>query len=143
MKKYLFAIAGLCLTSCASTTRQPTTTSERDLLGLPAVTSAEAAKWVTYAPQPRYPLEARRQGWAGAGVYLLRIQISSGRVKSVSVVQSTGRTILDSAAMSAFKTWRFKPGVPAPIKILAPQRKDPFAAEDSLLKVKIRFAMRS
>jgi protein TonB len=59
-------------------------------------------------PPPTYPQVARRQGWEG--VALLRVEINSrGRVESVELVQSTGHTILDDAALQAIRRWQFAP----------------------------------
>jgi TonB family protein len=91
---------------------------------------------------PEYPLEARQRHATGAGIFVLRVQVKSGRVKEVEVARSTGHAILDAAAVKALKKWRFKPGAPLGlIKDILPDRKDPFAAEDSLIKAPVSFDM--
>ncbi len=60
---------------------------------------------------PDYPIEARHARLTGSGVFEMRIDSKSGRVKGVLVVQSTGRQILDWAVARAFSQWRFKPGL--------------------------------
>jgi protein TonB len=70
------------------------------------------------APRPEYPYEARRQRLTGSGVAVLLVDPASGSVTSVSIARSTGSAILDNAAISGFKRWRFKPGTVA--KVSAP-----------------------
>jgi TonB family protein len=60
---------------------------------------------------PDYPIEARRAGITGSGMFEMRIDPKTGRVKGVLVVQSTGNQILDWEVVRAFSQWRFKPGV--------------------------------
>lgn len=62
------------------------------------------------APRPEYPYEARRRKITGEGVALMSIDSASGRVTSVTMVQSTGNAFLDDAAITGFLRWRFKPG---------------------------------
>jgi TonB family protein len=99
----------------------------------------------TYAPKPEYPSQARARGMKGDGVFILRvqIQIQTGLVKDVMVAHSTGWSILDSAAVSTLKQWRFTPGTAhlSPIKVQFPKLKDAFAAEDSFVKMPVHFVM--
>src|SRR5207253_1666601 len=53
---------------------------------------------VIFAPQPEYPLEARKKHLKGDGMLLLHIDMPSGNVTSVDVEKSTGHKILDDAA---------------------------------------------
>jgi periplasmic protein TonB len=62
------------------------------------------------APRPEYPYEARRAKITGSGVCVMTIDTGSGSVTSAEMAQSTGSPILDNAATSAFRRWRFKPG---------------------------------
>lgn len=62
------------------------------------------------APRPEYPYEARRQRLTGSGVAVLLVDSASGSVTNVSIVRSTGSAILDNAAISGFRRWRFKAG---------------------------------
>ena len=62
------------------------------------------------APRPEYPYEARRTKTTGSGVCVMTIDTASGAVTSAEMAQSTGSPILDNAATSAFRRWRFKPG---------------------------------
>ena len=104
-------------------------------------TPGYAQKWVTYSPMPEYPRAARAHHITGAGVFVMRVEIRTGRVKRVIVAHSTGNSLLDSTASKALSEWRFKPGALPSIKELWPNRPDPFAAEDSFIKIPIRFTM--
>ena len=94
-----------------------------------------------YSPRPEYPTVARLYHMSGGGVFVLRVQIRTGLVKDVVIERSTGWTILDYTAKRALKQWRFKPGASnlPPIKVELPQLKDPFATEDSFVRVPIHF----
>jgi protein TonB len=60
-------------------------------------------------PKPQYPVEARRQGLEGK--VLLRVTVApDGRITSVTVVESSGHSILDrSARDTVARQWRFTP----------------------------------
>jgi protein TonB len=59
-------------------------------------------------PRPPYPALAVRKGWEGQTI--LRVQVlSSGRPGSISVQTSSGRDVLDEAAIAAVKGWSFIP----------------------------------
>ncbi len=62
------------------------------------------------SPRPEYPYEARRSKLTGNGVCIMTVDVSSGAVTSAVMATSTGSPILDNAATSAFRRWRFKPG---------------------------------
>lgn len=62
------------------------------------------------APRPEYPYEARRSKITGSGVCVMTVDTGSGSVTSAEMSTSTGNAILDNAATSAFRRWRFKPG---------------------------------
>jgi TonB family protein len=70
----------------------------------------EARAVATSAPAPEYPFEARRANITGSGVVVLRVDPATGLVTNAQMAQSTGSPILDDAALSAFRRWRFKPG---------------------------------
>lgn len=61
-----------------------------------------------YAPNPEYPLQARRNNWEGVTVLKILIE-TDGLVKNVTVLQSSGYEILDRAAVKAVKRWRYRP----------------------------------
>lgn len=85
---------------------QRTTTT--GAVGPASLSSAKAV--ALSAPRPEYPYEARRLRLTGSGVAVLIVDSASGAVTNVSIVRSTGSPILDNAAISGFRRWRFKPG---------------------------------
>lgn len=58
--------------------------------------------------QPVYPLAARRMGWQGRVVLEVEV-LADGTAGEVIVQQSSGRDILDEAALRAVRSWRFIP----------------------------------
>jgi protein TonB len=85
--------------------------------GRPGPMSISQAKALaTYAPRPQYPYEARSRHVTGSGVCVVEVS-SSGSVTSASMASSIGNPILDNAALSAFRQWRFKPGSVSKVRI--------------------------
>jgi protein TonB len=78
---------------------------------------SNAKALATYAPRPQYPYEARSRHVTGSGVCVVSVDPGSGSVTDASMAQSIGNPILDNAAVSAFKQWRFKPGTVAKVRI--------------------------
>ena len=79
--------------------------------------SMSSAKAVAVsAPRPEYPYEARRSKLTGSGVCVMTVDTSSGAVTSADMATSTGSPILDNAATSAFRRWRFKPGTVSKVR---------------------------
>ena len=62
------------------------------------------------APRLEYPYEARRQKITGSGIVVITVDSGSGSVTNVVMEASTGSQILDNAAITGFRRWRFKPG---------------------------------
>src|SRR2546423_13919345 len=60
--------------------------------------------------RPEYPYEARKQRITGSGVVVMHIDRATGNVTSCEMAPGTGNEMLDEAAMSAMRQWRFKPG---------------------------------
>ena len=59
-------------------------------------------------PPPDYPTIAVRQGWQGT--VLLRVRVlQSGAVESIEVVRSSGKKVLDDAAIHTVERWVFAP----------------------------------
>jgi protein TonB len=59
-------------------------------------------------PPPDYPTIAARQGWQGT--VLLRVRVlQTGAVESVEVVRSSGKKVLDDAAIHTVERWVFAP----------------------------------
>jgi len=86
--------------------------------GRPGTMSISSAKALaTYAPRPQYPYEARSHHIMGSGVCVVDVDPGSGSVTSASMAQSIGNSILDNAAVSAFRQWRFRPGTVSKVKI--------------------------
>src|SRR5205809_2163414 len=81
------------------------------------VSISTAKALATYAPRPQYPYEARSRHITGSGVCVVNVDAGSGSVTSASMAQSIGSPILDNAATSAFRQWRFKPGTVSKVKI--------------------------
>jgi protein TonB len=86
--------------------------------GRPGAMSISSAKALaTYAPRPQYPYEARSRHITGSGTCVVVVDPGSGSVTSASMAQSLGNPILDNAATSAFRQWRFKPGTVSKVRI--------------------------
>jgi protein TonB len=84
----------------------------------PGMMSASQAKAVAIsAPRPEYPYEARSRKITGSGVCVVTVDTGSGSVTDATMAQSIGNPILDNAAVSAFKRWRFKPGTVSKVRI--------------------------
>jgi TonB family protein len=77
------------------------------LLGQP-VTARAVTERPMYAPRPKYPAEAKSNHLTGSGTFALHIR-GNGIVDRVETVESIGHPILDSAAIAAFREWRFPP----------------------------------
>ena len=72
------------------------------------VTEPNGAAAYLNNPPPTYPRAAQRQGMQGR--VLLRVHVlANGRVGNAEVKQSSGKPILDEAALSAVKEWIFTP----------------------------------
>ncbi len=85
--------------------------------GIAGPMSMSSAKAVAIsAPRPEYPYEARRSKITGSGVCVMSVDTGSGAVTSAEMSSSTGNPILDNAATSAFRRWRFKPGTVSKVR---------------------------
>lgn len=95
----------------APITRPPT-------IGGPARSmSMSSAKAVAIsAPRPEYPYEARRARITGSGVVVMTVDPTTGTVTSAVMAQSTGSPVLDNAATSAFRRWRFRPATVSKVR---------------------------
>ena len=98
-------------------------------------------QFAIYTPKPQYPSEAVAHHISASGIFVIRVDVKTGRVISVRASQGTASPLLDSAAIRAFSQWRFKPGALTPIGVIAPQLHDSFAKEHALLMVPITFAL--
>ena len=105
----------------------------------PFLSEKEVAKWAIYQPPPRFPYAAYLLRANGTGRFMLRVQIRSGLVERVDVVQTTGWPFMDRAAITTLKQWRFKPGALPRTKKVLPDLKERFATEYVLIGVPITF----
>ena len=76
----------------------------------PRMTMTSAKVLAINAPRPEYPYEARRVRAIGSGVAVLTVDPATGHVTDVRMARSIGNVVLDNAAISGFRRWRFKPG---------------------------------
>jgi TonB family protein len=60
-------------------------------------------------PMPNYPDMAAAWHKKGSGWFRLAIDLATGRVTEVKVLQSTGAKILDDSVAAALLQWRAKP----------------------------------
>jgi protein TonB len=81
-----------------------------------SLTPSSARILALNAPRPEYPYEARRQKITGDGVVIMTVDPGTGSVITVSIWKSTGSTVLDNAAVAAYRRWRFKPGTVPTVK---------------------------
>jgi periplasmic protein TonB len=87
-------------------------------VGRPGTMSISTAKALANrAPRPHYPYEVRSRHITGRGVCVVEVDAGSGSVTSASMASSIGNPILDNAALSAFRQWRFKPGSVSKVRI--------------------------
>ena len=70
--------------------------------------------------RPDYPYELRARHVAGNGLFRVTLDMTTGSVSKVAMVQSTGVAALDNSAMKALRQWQWKPGkwkeIDVPIK---------------------------
>jgi protein TonB len=83
-----------------------------------AMSMSQAKALAVVRPLPSYPYEARAHKITGTGVMIMHVDSGSGEVTDVTVQKSTGSPILDEAAVSGLKRWRFRPGTAS--KVTAP-----------------------
>jgi TonB family protein len=83
--------------------------------GSPTLSSAKIM--AVSAPRPEYPYEARRQRITGSGFVILTIDSVGGNVTAAMMEQSTGSSVLNNAAMTGFRRWRFRPGTVSRVRL--------------------------
>jgi TonB family protein len=81
-----------------------------------ALSDEELTRYALASPGPGYPEEAQRTKVAGSGLYELRLD-KAGVPKSVVIVKSSGSAVLDKAATTTFRKWRFKPGIFTSVRV--------------------------
>ena len=77
----------------------------------------ETKKCALETPNPEYPAEAFRRGITGTGIYELRIDPKTGRVKGIVVIAAAGNPMLDRESMQTLLKWRFKPGTVVSVRM--------------------------
>src|SRR6266704_94863 len=82
-----------------------------------AMSMSRAKALAINSPRPPYPYEARSKRITGSGVIVAHVDAASGDVTDASVAKSTGSSILDDAAVSTFRRWRFRPGTVSKVSI--------------------------
>src|ERR1043166_1213289 len=82
-----------------------------------AMSMSQAKALAINSPRPPYPYEARSKRITGSGIITATVDPASGSVTDASVAQSTGSPILDDAAVSTFRRWRFRPGSVSKVRI--------------------------
>jgi len=82
-----------------------------------ATTCSGKKAWAVNAPRPDYQYEARSRRLAGSGSAIISVDPMTGFASNVKMEQSIGNPILDSFTVSAFRRWRFKPGLPSRVRI--------------------------
>ena len=60
--------------------------------------------------KPDYPYTERAHRKGGFGLYRVTLDLKTGSVTKVTVIQSTGVPALDDSAMTALRQWLWKPG---------------------------------
>ena len=101
----------------------------------------DVTRLVVHAPRPEYPADAIQHHAMGTGVFLLRVQIKSGRVTQVIVGVSTGSRSLDASAVKAMLQWQFRPGWVPYRKITSVRMTPPQTEEETLVKVPVTFTL--
>ena len=81
-----------------------------------ALSDEELTRYATVSPGAGYPEQAQKTNATGSGLYELRID-KGGRVTAVAIVKSSGNAVLDKAATTTFRKWRFKPGIFRSVRI--------------------------
>jgi TonB family protein len=97
--------------------RQPNAAKFTPVKAPGPMSMSRAKALALYAPRPQYPYEARSRHITGSGVIVVDVDSGSGNVTSASVASSIGNPILDNAATSAFRQWRFRPGTVSKVRI--------------------------
>lgn len=81
-----------------------------------SLSDEELLRYALASPAPPYPEEAQKKKITGDGLYELRIN-KAGMTTDVVIVKRAGGAVLDKAATTAFKKWRFKPAIFRTIRI--------------------------
>ncbi|CAM3592060.1 energy transducer TonB [Acinetobacter baumannii] len=74
------------------------------------VTEAKGYAGYLSNPAPEYPEQALERGWEGSVILRVKV-LANGSPDTVGVKQSSGKKILDSAAVRTVKQWKFSPAL--------------------------------
>jgi TonB family protein len=85
----------------------------------------EISRYAISMRRPEYPFEARRSKITGRGVCVISVD-GSGAVTNAEMAPSTGSPILDNAATSAFRRWRFRPRIVSKVTLPISFTMEPF-----------------
>jgi TonB family protein len=69
------------------------------------------------APLPEYTYEMKRRNLSGSGICVVTVDTPTGTVTDATMLQSTGKPLLDRLTTQTFKTWRFKPGTVSQVRV--------------------------
>ena len=72
------------------------------------ITGPSADANYLHNPAPIYPEQAQNNGWEGTVILNVYV-FANGKVKDIDVKQSSGRKVLDEAAIQTVKRWSFVP----------------------------------
>jgi TonB family protein len=103
------AVTALLLTSCESDTPYAVGTKRTRPPGVDSrVHFALGNHFLIASPPPHYPAEAKARHIEGTAVMRLRVR-SDGTVEAVTLLRSSGSSLLDAEAKRSFLNWRFTP----------------------------------
>lgn len=74
------------------------------------VTEAKGYAGYLSNPAPDYPEQALERGWEGSVILRVKV-LANGSPDTISVKQSSGKKLLDSAAIRTVKQWKFSPAL--------------------------------
>jgi TonB family protein len=94
---------------------------------------------IIYAPRLQFPAEALKEHAWGSGIFLLRVQINTGRVEQVIVGKTTGNKALDDAAIKGFSQWRFAANALKPTKFTSVRLRPPLNGREAIVEVPVTF----
>ena len=63
-----------------------------------------------FLPKPDYPYNERALHHEGVAIFRLDLDLKTGTVANVSMIQSSGFPKLDDVAFNTVKRWRWRPG---------------------------------
>jgi TonB family protein len=69
----------------------------------------QAIPFLARVAKPEYPYEARRERVTGSGLFELKFDYETGKLREIHCLKSTGNGMLDVASIRALKIWLAKP----------------------------------